>query len=262
MSNIDFNRIKGDSLTSVTDYNTEVALGNVSGSTLWNKFGYNNDIDVGTEVVASWGGSFTPLTTATTLSIVSTSVNDITSTGTGVRSLVIYGIDSNRNEVIEVVQLNGTTPVVTTSTWLGINRLAMFLCGSSNVNEGTINVTAVTGGSTMAQMPIGGGVTQQCIFHIAQGKQFITEWLWINILNRGKNAEVTVKLWVYSAVSNGKQEVFRVDIDTQKTVGEININPNLPFPITEKTVLWLEATSDSNDVALNARFSGILVDTV
>ena len=54
-----------------TDYNTEVALGRRQGATLWNKFGYNPDVDVGTEVVASWGGTFAPLTTATTISIVS-----------------------------------------------------------------------------------------------------------------------------------------------------------------------------------------------
>ena len=187
---------------------------------LWNKFGYNQDVDTAApEVIASWGGSFTPLTVATTISFVSTSTDDDDG-GTGTNSIVIYGIDSTRTEVIEVLTMDGTTPVVTTSTWLGINRVAMFLCGTGQVNAGTITATAVTGGSTMAQMPAGGGVTQQCIFHVPANKQFITEWLWINVLNRAKNAEVTVRFWVWSAISNGKQEVFKIDIDTQ----------NSPFP--------------------------------
>lgn len=255
MSTVNLNSV--EALGTSSDYNTEVALGKVSGSMLWNKFGYNEDVDVGTEVIASWGGTFNPLTTATTLIIASSSAND-TNGGTGCNSIVVYGIDSNRDEAIEVITLNGLTSVTTTSTWLGINRLAMFLCGSSQVNEGEIDIIASTGGSTMAQMPVGGGVTQQCIFHVPTNYSFIAEWLYINLINRGKNAEVTVKLWVYSAVSNGKQEVFRVDIDTQSSSTPININPNLPFPITEKTVMWLEATSDTNDVVVNARFSGIL----
>ena len=245
-----------------TDYQSEVAMGNLEGKSLWNKFGYNQDIDVGTEVIASWGGTFTPLTTATTIEIVSSSNDDIVTTGTGTQSIVVYGIDANRDEAIEVISMNGTTTVTTTSTWLGINRVAMFLCGSGQVNAGTIDITATTGGSTMAQMPIGGGVTQQCIFHVPQNYTFLTEFLFINVLNRGKNAELTVKLWVYSAVSNGKQEVFSVDIDTQTTGGSMQLNPTMPFPITEKTVMWMEATSDKADVIVNARFSGILESTL
>ena len=240
-----------------TDYKSEVAMGKRQGRVLWNKFGYNNDIDIGTEVIASWGGTFTPLTTATTLIITSSSAND-TNGGTGCNSIVVYGIDENRDEKIEVVTLNGTTPVVTASTWLGINRIAMFLCGSGKVNAGEIDILATVGGSVMAQMPIGGGVSQQCIFHIPRNHNFLTEFLMLNVLNRGKNAELTVKLWVYSAVNNGNQEVFKVDIDTSVTNEPLQLNPNLPFPISEKSVMWLECTSNTANIIVNARFSGIL----
>jgi hypothetical protein len=247
--------------TRPTDYNTEVALNRRQGHSLWNKFGYNNDIDTGTEVVASWGGTFTPLTTATTLNIVSTSTND-TSGGTGVNSIVVYGIDANRNEVTESFTMNGTTAVVSTSTWLGINRVAMFLCGSGQVNAGEINVTATTGGSTMAQMPAGGGVTQQCVFHVPQGYDFVMEWLWANAVKpSGFNPLVTVKVWVYSAISNGKQEVYKRSLDTA-VITNLNENPRLPFPVTEQTVVWMEATTDKNDTILEGRFSGVLVRSV
>ena len=243
--------------TRPSDYNTEVAEGRREGASLWNKFGYNDDIDVGTEVVASWGGTFTPLTTAGTLLIASSSVND-TNGGTGCNSIVIYGIDSNREEQIEVVTMNGTTTVNTVSTWLGINRVAMFLCGSGQINAGDIAILSSVGGATMAVMPSGGGVTQQCIFYVPANNTFIMEWLMINVLNQGKNAELNIKVWVYSAVSNGKQEVFRVNIDTAVTNEPIEINPNLPFPVSEKTVVWIECTSDKANVIVNARFSGIL----
>ena len=243
-----------------TDFHTEVALGRRQGHTTWNKFGYNQDLDVGTEVIASFGGVFTPLTTATTLTIASTSTDDDGDpAGTGCNSIVIYGIDANRDEQIEVVQLNGTTNVITTSTWLGINRVAMFLCGSGQVNAGNINVTATTGGSTMAQMVASQGVTQQCIFHVPRNHHFLAEWLRINTLKQAaQDPVVTVKFWVYSPVSNGKQEVYKVDIDTAVT-NDVSENPLIPFPLTEQTVCWLEATTDKSNTIVNARFSGELI---
>ena len=73
----------------------------------------------------------------------------------------------------------------------------------------------------------------------------------------GKNADLLFKLWVWSAQSNGKQEVYRVEVDTTIT-NDISEDPNLPFPITESAVMWIECTSDKADVSVNARFSGIL----
>jgi hypothetical protein len=242
-----------------SDYKSEVAINLRQGSMLWNKFGYNGDIDIGTEVIASWGGTYTPPTTARTLSVVSTSANDDGDPGgTGCRSIVIYGIDANREEQTVVVTLNGTTPVITTETWLGVNRMVMFLCGSGQVNDGEITATLTTDLTIQAQMPAGGGVTQQCIFHVPVKHNFVMEWMRVNAINKGKGASLAVKAWVYSAVSNGKQEVYRVNIDTDVNP-DISENPSLAFPITEQTVIWLEGTSDKNDVEISARFSGILV---
>lgn len=239
-----------------TDYHTEVALDLRQGATTWNKFGYNRDVDIGTEVVASWGGSFTPLLVATTLTLASSSVNDDDG-GTGTNSIVVYGIDENRDLQIEVITMDGTTNVVTSSTWLGINRVAMFLCGSGQVNAGVIDITATTGGSQMAQMPLGDGVTQQCIFHIPRNHRFVAEWVRVNVLNRAKDAELTIKMWVFSAISNGKQEVYSVDIDTS-TTNDVSENPLVPFPVSGSTVIWLEVTTDTNDIIVNGRFSGEL----
>lgn len=240
-----------------TSFNTEVALGRRQGNMLWNKFGYNQDIDVGTEVIASWGGTFVPLTTATTISVVSTDAADDDG-GTGCNSIVLYGVDANRDEVIEVMTLNGTTPVVTTSTWLGLNRVAMFLCGAGRVNAGTITATDVVGSSIMAQLPLGGGVTQQCIFHVPRNHQFIMEWLYANSLRQAsQDPKVTIKMWVYSTVNNGNQEVYQGSMDTSVTT-TIDINPQLPFPVSESSVVWMEATTDKADTIISGRFSGIL----
>ena len=246
-----------------TDYRTEVALGRRQGSGLWNKFGYNPLVGTTAEVLAEFGGAFAIHTTASTYDIVSSDAADDDG-GTGCNSVVVYGVDSNWNEAIEVVTLDGATPVTTTTSWVSHpNRVAMFLCGTGQVNAGAISVTRTTGGATVATMPAGEGVTQQCIFTIPQSHQFITEWMLLGATRFGAGTEpvVTFKLWVYSVVNNGMQEVFRKDVDTSINVS-IPIEPNLPFPIGEKSIIWIEAVSTRADTATTGRFSGILHNDV
>jgi len=245
----------------IRDYKYEVALGEVTGHTLWNKFGYNNDVDIGTEVIASWGGTFTPMTTARTLSVVSTDVDDNGVTpDTGANSVIIYGIDANRQAQTVVVTLNGTTPVVTTETWLGVNRMAIYVSGTSKVNEGTITATATTDATIQAQIPVGEGSSQQCIFFTQVNHQALAEWLTFTSLKQsGANPVITLKAWVYSAVSNSKYEVARISLDTA-VENHVDLSPPLPFPIGEQSCFWLEATTDKVDTIVNARFSLIEVD--
>jgi hypothetical protein len=248
-----------------TNFNYEVALGRRQGFTTWNKFGYNVDVDAAaTEAVASFGGTFTPLTTASTLTIVSSSTNDDGSpAGTGANSIVITGVDANRIAQTEVVTLNGTTSVVTSTTWLGINRAAIYLAGSGLTNAGTITITATTGGTTQGQIPIGEGTTQQSIFFTQDNHQFLSDFLRVNVEKTGGGAtpKVRIKGWVFSAVANSKYLVFNELIDTSAQ-GFDSIAPTQPFVIGEKSCLWFEATTDTNDTFVSVRFSGIEVRDV
>ena len=238
-----------------TDYKYEVALGLRQGRVLWNKFAYNADVDTGTEVVASFGGTFTPLTTARTLSIVSTSAEDAAG-GTGAQNLVVYYIDENYESQTAVVVPTGTTPVVTTFSVLGINRVAVGLSGSSQGNVGTITATATTDLTVQAQLVAGEGTTQQLIFFTSANSQALAEWLVMNAARfaSGTQPIVTFKGWVYSAVSNTKYEVFRQLIDTSVD-SYIPYNPSLPFLLGEKSCFWVEATTTQNNTSVSGRFS-------
>lgn len=249
--------------TRPTGFNEEVALGRRQGWTTWNKFGYNSDVDSGAaEVVAAFGGTFSRMTSADTLSIVSSSANDANG-GTGVNSIVIYGIDENRDEVTAVYNMNGTTPVVTTGqNWLGVNRVAIFLFGSGGTNAGNITITATTATTTQAYIPAGDGVTQQMIFHVPRDHQFLATSLFFNVNKiSGASPVVTLKGLVYSAVNGGIQEVWRETIDTS-VVNDINVVPTEPFPISEKSILYFTATTSNDNTIVNGRFSGKLVRDV
>ena len=69
---------------------------------------------------------------------------------------------------------------------------------------------------------------------------------------------MTFKLYVFSDVSNAKYEVLRQIIDT----AAVNVVP-LSFPdplvVSEKSAIWLEATTDTNNTNVQARLSMIEV---
>ena len=244
---------------SPNDFKYQVALGKIAGYSNWNKFGYNGDVDIGGNVImASFGGTWSPLTSASTLTIVSTDVND-TSGGSGANSIVIYGIDGSYDEQTEIVVLNGTTNVVTTSTWLGINRAAIYLAGTGMSNAGDINITATTGGTYQAQIPTEKGTTQQLIFHVPNNDRVaLADWLFLNAQKlMGTNPIVTFTGWVYSSISNAKYEIFQIVIDTSSE-NTVQLNPSQPFVIGTASTFWIEASTNNNNTVVTGRFSLVL----
>lgn len=242
-----------------THFNYEVALGRRQGSTTWNKFGHNEDIDIGTEVLAYQGGTFTFLTAASTLTIVSSSTDDDGApAGIGANTITIYGVDANRIAQTEIVTLNGTTNVVTATTWLGINRAAVSLSGSTYSNVGNITITATTGGTTQGYIPAGKGTTQQLIFFTQADHALLVDWLWINAekISGGTTPKAVFKGWVYSAVTNTKTEIFYSVVDTNVETDHSFVPPH-PYVVGEKSVLWFEVTTDVNNTIVSGRFSGI-----
>lgn len=249
--------------TRPTDFTSEVALGIRQGVSTWNKFGYNEDVDTAApEVIASFGGAFNQrLSSGETLSIVSTSANDTNSSGTGVRQLVLFGVDENWDLVTEVIALNGTSAVTTTNQFLGVNRMTIFTSGTANSNVGDITATASSSGNTMAEMPADSGTTEQCIFYVPRNYQFLTTWLYLNVIKSsgGGSPDVTFKGFVYSGVVDSQFEIYRDSIDVSGgSPLNIQLIPAEPFVIGEKSILWFEAGTTSNNTSVRGRFSGKL----
>lgn len=242
-----------------TDPRTEIALGKVTGSTTWNKFGYNEDVDTGTEIVAAFGGTWAPMSTATTLTAVSDSAADDDGS-TGAHGLVIYGVDENWENQTVVLLLNGTSSVATTAQFLGVNRVSLFRAGSGQGNTGTITITATTGGATQGTIPPNEGTTQQLIVHVAANHTGLIDYVLLNAekLSGGGSPVVTFKLYVFSSVSNAKYEVLRQIIDTA-SVNVVQLNMPDPLIVGEKSAIWLEATTDTNNTNVQARISMIEV---
>ena len=239
-----------------TDYHYEVAEGLRQGHRTFNKFGFNLDVDSGAaETIWAPGGLYTPPTTASTLTAVSSLAAD-TNGSTGAHGVYIQGIDANRKYQEEVIFLSGVTPVVTTTTWLGINRASVFRAGSGQTNAGNITITATTGGATLAYLPAGGGVTQQCIYHVQLQSTALADWLWINVnkIAPGTAPIVTITGVVFNPTSNCNYEVYRLNLDTS-VENTIALNPEQPFVLSPGDVFQLQASTNTNDTIVTARFS-------
>ena len=247
-----------------TDFRYEVALGLRQGYTTWNKWGYNADIDsAAAETLWSVGGLFTQLTTARTLSVVSTSTDDDGSpVGTGAQTVVITGVDANWDEQVVIVTMDGTTPVVTTETWLGVNRISVYASGSTNNNVGVITATATTDLTVQAEIPAGAGSTQNGFFFVPAGHTALIDWMYLVMTKNagGTQPILTTKMWVTSDVSGSKYEVFR-DYINGDTENHTELRPSQPFVVGEKSLCEFQGTTDQNNTEVSMRFSLILART-
>lgn len=119
-------------------FELQVARNLVAGHRIEHIFGYNPDIDSGTEeTIWTYGGLYSHLAEPTILKISSGSANDAAA-GTGARTVYILGINGDGSEVAETVTLNGQTAVNTTYTYTEIQRIVVMTVGSGGVNAGQI----------------------------------------------------------------------------------------------------------------------------
>lgn len=243
-----------------TSFQDEVRIGRRAGITGWTKFGYNDDVDTaGTEVVAAFGGTFTPLDSAETFDIAydGTAGGSTDGSGTtGATQLTFYYVDANGLPAVATHNL-GTDGTDTTSfSGLGINRVAVSASGSNDTNASAITITATTSATNQASIPAGEGVTQQCIFFTGSNHTAVAKLIWLNInkISGGASPRVTIKVWVYNRAIQTKFLVFRMTVDTAVENTLPLVEP-IGFNLNATDVIWLEATTTANDTIVNARFS-------
>lgn len=248
------------------NYEQAVNNGLVPNAGVWNKFGYNLNVpnSATEQIIASWGGAFDPnsaiMATAQTFTITYNNATDGAGQ-TGATSLLIIYLDSNYQEAQAIVPLDNTGSVVTSFTGYGINRGIVLSSGGAGWNVNTITITATGDGTTQAQIPALGSVTQQAIFHTPKGYNFNTSWLLGDVRKvsgAGSDVRYTIKGYSWSRVTNIRYEVFRYDGDTRSGI-DFELNPGENFIVGGREVLYFTVNSDTNNTVCNLRFSGKLI---
>lgn len=237
------------------------ARGDYDGVANFSKFGYNEDLDNGVaETLWAAGGTWTRMASADTLDVVSSSGNDTNSSGSGARQVLITGVDENGITQTETVNLSGVTPVTTSGSWLGVNRVAVSSAGATTYNEGNITISATGAATTQAYVPAGDSITQQLIFTVPSDKDsYITRLLLEGSKTTGgASPKITIK--AYQLLGGIRYELLESILD-------VSINAKLearlenPVKIAAGSQWWVEATSNTNDTFLRGRIEQTLIDT-
>jgi len=266
VNNLDFIAVDGSYQEKHLDYLATIATNTGGGGTdiIVNKFGYNADIDTGTdpEVVASFGGAFDPSTavmsTADTFTITYTNTLD-GSTATGARMLQISYIDENFASATAFHTLGSTGSDVTSFTGVGINRVVVVSYGGDATNGGDITLTATTDTTTQAQIPADKSVTQQAIYHTPISRTLKLNFINLSVLKLsggGGSPRVNIIGYSYSRVTGGRYAVVDLEVDTSV---ENNLVIEYPEPIvfTGREVVYFEAETDVSNTKVSLRFSGV-----
>jgi hypothetical protein len=154
-------------------FELQVARGQITWHEPVFKFGLN--LDVGTSFETIWTGStlYSYLSAASVLKISSASADDA-SGGTGARSVAIYGLDANYNEISESVLLDGQTSVNTGNSYLRITRMFVTTAGSGGtaagiIYAGTGTVTSGVPANIYAEILVGYNQTAMAVWTVPSG---------------------------------------------------------------------------------------------
>ena len=236
-----------------------IARGFTKGHKSLYKFGYNPDVNGDEETVWAQGGNFNYPTSAVTMFVSSTSVND-TNGGTGANSIIIQGLDENYDEIEETVLLNGQTQVATQNSYLRVYRAFVTLAGTGGTAGGIIYVgsSGATGGvpnTTVYANLSFGNQTQIAAYTVPAGYT-----LYLDDINFTAALSQASKLVTCVFVSRDfGSNVFRSRFINVLQSNQLITKFEYPQPFYEKTDLECRVSSNTTNNAVAASFQGVLI---
>lgn len=234
-------------------FELQVARGQIAYHKTIFKFGFNPDVDDSLETVWAEGGLYNYLSAASVLKVSSSSTAD-TSAGTGARTVKLFGLDADYNEIDEVITLNGQTSVNTTQEFLRINRMLILSAGSGGTNAGVVysgtgTVTSGVPANKYATVAVGEGQTLMALWTVPATYTAYLYQTDITVATSQNNKYATVNF-----VARPFGEVFQVKDKFVKSEGGHSQEYTSPLKFEEKTDLEIRVIGDSAnaDIAIGA----------
>jgi len=228
----------------------QVARGQVPGVSQVNVFGYSANIDG--NFVALWDtGPYVFPTSASALTLVSTSASDNTSA-----SVAIVGLDANWDVISEIKTLNGTTAVTTTKSFLRINSFTMITPGTGQLNNvGTI--TAKVGATTYAIMQPTIGKMTNSWYSVPRANTF-----YLDSIYSFTDSVTGNNFCNFRAVLVNNANVSPVTYQLLQTAfqGQYSVLRTDPLAYAEKTDIQWQFTVDSGTHKISCIVQGLLID--
>ena len=247
----DYSSISRFGLTEPFDL--QVARGQIAYHESVYKFGNNPAVADSVETIWPQGGLYSYLSAATVLKVSSSSTNDA-SAGTGARTVELFGLDGDYNEISETVTLNGQTAVNTTKSFLRIFRMVVKSAGTGGQNAGVIyagtgTVTTGVPANKYATIAIGDNQTLMALWTVPAGYTAFLNQVYVTVATTQNNKYCTTHL-----VARPLGEVFQVKDKFVKAESSHHQEYKYPLEFAEKTDIELRAVGDSAgaDIAISA----------
>jgi hypothetical protein len=205
-------------------FDLQVARGQIMGHDHLDLFGYSTVVGSTAmgplwEGLTSSGGNYPFPASAGTISVVSASASDTAVT------MLITGLNANFVTQTESVALNGTTPVVTTKSFLRINKVI------TTAGNAVGNVTFTRGATIIAQVNAGLGQTQMSVYTVPAGYS-----LYITYFQADGNTTTTSGAYMNTRLRTTLNPSGVISISGQTTyLTQFQIPYGVPVRIDEKT---------------------------
>lgn len=231
-------------------FDLQVARNQIMGHSVLSLFGYQASVTTTPIPVWENASTYTYITAASTLSLVSTSASDDTSA-----KILINGLDSNFNPISETLAMNGTGAVTTVNSYFRVNNLVMVSPGTSqNTNIGTI--TLKQSSNVIAQINAGVGKSQSTIYTVPAGYSFYLDLAEVNTSNSYTGSTIiTYKVQAINNLTGVKLNVLQQPFVSIYTASR----SSNPFIYTEKTDIQWQLSTSTGTIAAGIILTGKLI---
>lgn len=241
---------------ALEEFHANVSLGNVAGMSVMDKFGRNPDVDTGTDPEDLWdrGGLWVEPSIACKHNVKSTDGNDNAS-GTGARTVEVFGLIADYSQQSEMVPLDGTNDVPTENLYIVIFRKIVRSAGSSGGNIGTLTATSQADGTVTAQIAPGVNQTLMAIYQIPEGKTGLLYQYYVDV-----NESTGIGTVAFDVLVKPIGEVWQVK-HHRGTKDDIPHKFKFPRPIVEKSLIKLgNLMVSNNNTDVSGGFEILLVN--
>ena len=235
-------------------FELQVARGQVGWHYPLFKFGNNAVVGDSLETIWSEGGLYVYPPSASVMTVSSSSTAD-TSAGTGARTVSVFGLDADYNEISETVTLNGQTAVNTTKSYLRVNRMIVRSAGSGGANAGVIytGTGTVTSGVPANVYASINGVTgsNQSLMALWTVPAGYTAYLLQYDISNGTTSNTPAVCKLILAIRPYGEVFQSKDVKSLTTGMHVEERFSLPVKVTEKSDIEVRAISSSNSVSFD-----------
>jgi hypothetical protein len=240
----------------VTDLFLEVGRSNVYGASVVHKFG--RVTGVGTSVpndVWDIGGTYQFPTTACAVNVESSASSDA-SANEGAKTVQLFGLDGDYNEISEIVSLGGRDVVQSSGSYLRLHRMKVLTAGSMTEAQGNISASHLVTGK-IAQINQGFNQTLMAIYTVPASKTgFLHTWT-ASVDRDGsttaKGGDIKLQFREFGSVFQTKDILGLLNSSRERDY-------HIPIKIPEKTDIKTQASAAGIGTAFSCTFDILLLD--